>query len=265
MATARNGDVTLYFEAHGAGDETIVLVPGLGLTSRAWAGVVERLKTDYRVVAVDPRGAGQSDKPDVVYSGETNATDTRAIFDAAGIERGHFVGMSMGGMIGQEFAIRFPERVKSLVLASTYAACDAWSRRLFEVRRQMILELGLLDHFKLSIMFVFSPFAFRRMADEVAAIEASLTENPPDKKAYLRQMQFCMDHDTVDRLDQIKAPTLAVTGLHDILTSPIQGQELTEWIGGARYVEFPEASHGLIFEEVDEFSRLVREFVEEHR
>lgn len=265
MATAQNDGVALYFEEHGAGDETIVLVPGLGLTAGAWTEVVDQLKDDYRVVAVDPRGAGRSDKPDVPYTGETNAADMRAIFDAVGIERAHFVGMSMGGMIGQEFAIRFPERVKSLVLASTYAATDVWSQRLFEVRKQMILELGLLDHFKLSIMFVFSPFAFRRMADQVAAIEASLTENPPDKNAYLRQLQFCMDHDTIDRLGQIRAPTLVITGLHDILTSPIQGRELTDWISGARYVEFPEASHGLIFEEVDEFSRLVREFVEEHR
>lgn len=265
MTTARNDGVALYYEEHGAGDEVVVVVPGLGLTARAWTEVVERLKGDYRVVAVDPRGAGRSDKPDVPYTGETNAGDMRAVFDAAGIERGHFVGMSMGGMIGQEFAIRFPDRVKSLVLASTYAATDSWSRRLFEVRKQIILEIGLLDHFKLSIMFVFSPFAFRRMAAEVAAIEASLTENPPDKNAYLRQLQFCMDHDTIDRLDRIQAPTLVVTGLHDILTSPIQGKELTEWIAGARYVEFPDASHGLIFEEADDFSRLVREFVEEHR
>jgi 3-oxoadipate enol-lactonase len=265
MATAQNGGVGLYFEEHGAGNETIVLVPGLGLTARAWTGVIDELKSDYRVVAVDPRGAGRSDKPDIPYTGETSATDARAIFDAAGIDRGHFVGMSMGGMIGQEFAIRFPERVKSLVLASTYAALDAWSRRLFEVRKQMILELGLLDHFKLSIMFVFSPFAFRRMADQVAAIEASLTENPPDKNAYLRQLQYCMDHDTVGRLDQIRAPTLVVTGLHDILTSPIQGRELTDWIDGARYAEFADASHGLIFEEPGEFSRLVRDFVEEQR
>jgi 3-oxoadipate enol-lactonase len=265
MATAENDGVALYFEDNGAGDETIVLVPGLGLTSRAWAAVAEQLEPDYRVVAVDPRGAGGSDKPDVPYTGETNATDMRAIFDAAGIERAHFVGMSMGGMVGQEFAIRFPDRVKSLVLASTYAATDTWSQRLFEVRKQMILELGLLDHFKLSIMFVFSPFAFRRMADQVAAIEASLTENPPDKKAYLRQLQFCMDHNTIGRLRGIQAPTLVVTGLHDILTSPIQGRELTEWIDGARYVEFAGASHGLIFEEADEFSRLVREFVEENR
>ena len=93
MATARNDGVTLYFEEHGAGDETIVLVPGLGLTTRAWTQVVDGLKRDYRVVAVDPRGAGQSDKPDVPYTGETTATDMRAIFDAAGIERGHFVGI----------------------------------------------------------------------------------------------------------------------------------------------------------------------------
>jgi 3-oxoadipate enol-lactonase len=264
MAEAWNGDVRLYWEAHGGGDETIVLCPGLGLTTRAWTGVIEELKDGYRVIAVDPRGAGQSAKPDVPYTGETNAADMAAILDASDTDRSHFVGMSMGGMIGQEFAIRYPDRVKSLVLASTYAKTDSWSQRIFEVRKQMILELGLLDHFKLSIMFVFSPFAFREMADAVAAIELGLTQNPPNKNAYLQQMQFCMDVDTVDRLGHIRCPTLVTTGLHDILTSPIQGRELTEWIPGAEYVEFERASHGLIFEDVEGFSQLVREWAERH-
>ena len=261
MPVARNGEVGLYYEEHGAG-ETIVLVPGLGLTTRAWTGVIAQLSPSYRVVAVDPRGVGRSDKPDVPYTGKTNADDMAAIFDAAGIERAHFVGMSMGGMIGQEFAIHHPGRVKSLVLASTYAATDSWSQRLFEVRKRLIEDVGLLFHFKLSIMFVFSPFAFRTMADQVAAIERGLTENPPDQRAYLRQLQYCMDHDTVDRLSQIRVPTLVTTGLHDILTSPIQGRELAEWIPGAEYVEFPTASHGLIFEDVEGFSQLVRDWVE---
>jgi 3-oxoadipate enol-lactonase len=265
MPEARNGDVTLYWEVHGAGDETIVLCPGLGLTTLAWTGVIEQLKDGYRVIAVDPRGAGRSAKPDIEYDGETNAADMVATLDASETDRAHFVGMSMGGMIGQEFAIRHPDRVKSLVLASTYAKTDSWSQRLFEVRKQMIIELGLLAHFKLSIMFVFSPFAFRRMADAVATIERGLTENPPDKNAYLRQLQFCMDVDTVDRLGQIRCPTLVTTGLHDILTSPIQGRELAEWIPGAEYVEFEHASHGLIFEEVEGFSQLVRDWVERHR
>jgi 3-oxoadipate enol-lactonase len=262
---AQNSGVTLHWEEHGAGDETLVLCPGLGLTTRAWSGVIERLRSEYRVIAVDPRGAGQSAKPDVPYTGETNAADMAAILGEAAADRAHFIGMSMGGMIGQEFAIRYPDRIKSLMLASTYARTDSWSQRLFEVRKQMILELGLLDQFKLSIMFVFSPFAFRRMADTVAAIERELTENPPDEAAYLRQLQFCMDVDTVDRLHQIRCPTLVTTGLHDILTSPVQGRELADWIPGAEYLEFEHASHGLIFEEVEEFSKVVRDWVERQR
>lgn len=265
MPDARNGDVTLYWEEAGSGDETIVFCPGLGLTTRAWATVVTEFVASYRVVTVDPRGAGQSAKPDIPYTGETNADDMRVIFEAAGIERGHFVGMSMGGMIGQEFAIRYPECVKTLVLASTYAATDVWSQRIFEIRERMIVEWGILDQFKLSVMFVFSPFAFRTMAGQVATIERALTENPPDTKAYLRQLQFCKNHDTIERLGLIRAPTLVTTGLHDILTSPIQGRELADRIPGARYVEFAEASHGLIFEEPAGFSRLLMDFVEEHR
>jgi len=258
---ARNGDVDIYYEVHGgAGGDAVLLVPGLGLTTRGWAGVTENLARDHRVIVVDPRGAGQSSKPDVEYNGDTNAADMLAVVDAAGAERVHFVGMSMGGMIAQEFALHHPERVASLVLASTYAAVDDWSRRLFEVRRMIIERIGLVEHFKLSIMFVFSPFAFRAMADQVRRIEEGLTKNPPDQAAYLRQMQYCVDHDTRDRLSQIRCPTLVATGLHDILTSPIQGRELAGWIDGAEYVEFEGASHGLIFEEIEEFSDLVRTF-----
>jgi pimeloyl-ACP methyl ester carboxylesterase len=261
MPHASNGSIRIYYEESGKGDEVIVLIPGLGLTTLAWSGVTRALSEDFRVIAVDPRGAGQSDKPDIEYTGRLNADDMVAVLDAAGVESAHIVGMSMGGMIGQELALNHPSRVRSLVLASTYAATDSWSQRLFEVRKQMILELGLLAQFKLSVMFVFSPYAFRRMENQVAAIENSLTTKPPDKNAYVRQMTYCMTHDTRDRLKQIRVPTVVATGHYDILTSPIQGRELAEGIPRAEYVEFPEASHGLIFEEVESFSKFVRDFV----
>lgn len=261
MPYAKNDGVRLYYEAIGSGEETVVLIPGLGLSGSAWGTVTTNLAADFRVLTIDPRGAGRSDTPDVPYTGTTNAGDLISVLDHARVKTANVVGMSMGGMMAQELALRYSDRVCTLVLASTYAATDAWSQRLFEVRETMIRELGILEQFKLSIMFVFSPFAFRRMADRVAAIEASLTANPPDTPAYLRQMTFCMDHDTRDRLAGIAAPTLVVTGLHDCLTSPLQGRELALAIPNAEYIEFAEASHGLIFEEEERFAELVRNHV----
>ncbi len=263
MSWAQSGPYRLYYEVRGEG-EPLALVPGLGLSTLAWAQMVPRLEDAYRLVVVDPRGAGQSDKPDMSYTGELFAEDLAAVLDDVGVDRAHIVGLSMGGMIAQEFSIRFPDRVGSLILLSTYMATDDWSRRLFEVRRTMIERLGLIEHFKLSIMFVFSPAAFRNIREQVRAIESALIDNPPDQRAYLRQVQYCLEHDTTDRLARITAPTLVVTGSHDILTSPLQGRELAGGIPGAEYREFPGASHGLWLEEGEAFAVLVKEFLAGH-
>ena len=260
MAYVNNAGVDLYYDVHGDG-EPVVFIPGLGLTAEAWGSVTSLLAEQVRVIVLDPRGAGRSDKPDVPYTPLSLAQDLVSILDAAEVERGHVVGLSMGGMIAQELGIRFPDRVASLVLLSTYAAPDDWSRRLFEVRRLMIERLGLLDHFKLSIMLVFSPVAFREMGDQVEAVERRLRDNPPDTSAYLRQLQYCLDHDTTDRLNRISAPTVVVTGSNDILTSPLQGRDLAEGIPGAIYREFEGASHGLWVEKADAVADMIRDWV----
>jgi 3-oxoadipate enol-lactonase len=167
-------------------------------------------------------------------------------------------------VIAQEVAIRCPERVKSLLLVSTYAAVDDWSRRVLEMRRSMIERLGLADHFRLSVLFVFSPKAFRTMRDWIAGLEQALAERPPDQAAYLRQLDFCLAHDASQQLAAVSVPTLVLTGAEDILTSRFQGRELAGRIGGAEYREVPEASHGLVWEEPTLFAETVADFVRRH-
>lgn len=260
MPFAESGDCRLYFEDQGGGN-VIVLVPGLGLSADAWGVIAGKLVGSHRVVSVDPRGAGRSDKPDERYTGPMVAADLASILDAAQIETAHVVGLSMGGMIAQEFAIRYPDRLKSLVLASTYAATDDWSRRIFEVRRMIIERIGLLEQFKLSVLTVTSPSTFRTKPEVVEGFERGLIDNLPDKSAYLRQLQYCMDHDTHDRLSAIRVPTLVVTGSDDILTSRFQGRELAEGIPGAEFREVPGGSHVFLFEEPDLFAQTVLEFI----
>lgn len=260
MAFAQSGGTRIYFEVHGSGD-TLVLIPGLGGSTRQLAQIGETLRSDYRVVLVDPRGAGQSDKPDISYDAPLLAADVVAVLDQIAEPLAHLVGISFGGMIAQELAIRQPSRVRSLVLASSYAASDSWTDRMWEVRENMIRRLGMADHFRLALMFLFSPRTFQTEAATVQAIEAAFAGSPPDPVAYLRQLQFCRTHDSRDRLSSIRAPTLVVTGAEDILSSPLQGRELAAGIPGAAYREIPEASHLFMLSQPNFFAGIVRDFI----
>jgi 3-oxoadipate enol-lactonase len=262
MTFAISGDSRLYFEDRGQRNaNTVVLIPGLGLTGSAWAAVADRLADAYRILTIDPRGAGRSDKPDTEYTVADVAEDLRAILDTANVTDAHVVGLSMGGMIAQDLAIRFPDRVRTLTLLSTYAAPDDWSRRLFEVRKMIIERIGLAEQFRLSILTVSSPLTFRSNPEVIASVEHALVDNLPDERAYLRQLEYCMNHDARDELRKIRIPTLVLTGSEDLLTSPFQGRELAAAIVGAEYREVQGRSHVLVFEDPDEVVAEVRRFI----
>ena len=260
MPYARNGSASLFFDVRGDGEETVVLIPGLGLPGVAWSTVTDRLERRYRVVVVDPRGSGASDKPDEPYTADLVATDLRSVLDATDTPAAHVIGLSMGGMIAQDFAVHFPARVRSLVLLSTFSAPNQWFTRLFEARRDLIEKVGIADHFRVFLMFVFSPFAFRDIPDTITHIEESLEQSPPDTSAYLRQIDYCLAHDASDQLEGIRAPTLVITGTHDFTTPPDLGRELAARVPNARFVEFEDASHGLWLEFSDKLVEVCERF-----
>lgn len=261
MPEVTRGQVSLHYESGGSG-ATIVLVPGLGMSCGVWADARARLEPSYRVIAVDPRGSGQSAKPPGPYTGADAADDLAAILDAEGVEQAHVVGMSMGGLIAQEVALCHPARVRSLVLVSTYAAADEWFRRAMSFRREVIERIGFAEQFRLAVLFVFSPKAFRTIPDFIAGLERRIAENPPEQEAYVAQLDYCLAHDATSRLGGVRAPTLVLTGSEDFLTSRFQGQQLAELIPGAEYREVPGASHGFVWEEPELFASLVSGFVD---
>lgn len=260
---AEHGGVRLWFEERGEG-EPIVLIPGLGLTAAAWAEVGAELESGHRLCIAEPRGSGRSDGPDEPYSGTVLADDLAAVLDAAEMDSSHVVGMSMGGMIAQEFGLRHPGRARSLTLVSTYAAADGWSRRVFEVRRTVLERIGLVEHFRMALLFIYSPWTFEGMQERILDTERSLAESPPDRTAYLRQLEFILGFDARDRLGRIRSPALVVSGEWDLLTPAYHGREIAERIPGARFVQVPEASHALIWEQPATVAELVAGFVDLH-
>ena len=236
-------------------------MPGLGGSTRQLERIAATLAKTHRVISVDPRGGGQSDKPDNVYGADVLAQDMVSVLDDAGVDQAHFVGISFGGMIGQELAIRHTGRVKSLCLFSSYAASDVWTDQMWTVREMLIQKLGLDAHFQMAIMFLFSPEAMHRQAELIEQMKAGFKANPPHLAGYQRQMAYCRHHDAMARLEQIRVPTLVVNGDEDILAAPRMGRQLANLIPGARFEQAAQAAHLYMLSEPDRFAKTIRDFI----
>lgn len=264
MPHADNSGTRIHYEVGGSGSEPVVLLGGLGQPGAAWGPVAELLQRSYRVIVVEPRGCGDSDTPDEPYTPEIVAADLEAVMDAESVDAAHFVGLSMGGMMVQDFVLRFPERVRSMVLLSTLATPDQWFTRLFTVRRDLIHRIGIQEHLRVYFMFVFSPSSFRKIPDRIAGVEAALRKRPPNEAAYLRQVEYCLQHDASRALGAVRAPTLVITGSHDSLCPVPLGIELAAAIPGAEYRQWEGASHALWLEHSDELVAACDEFIRAH-
>lgn len=260
MLFASNEDVRIAYDVLGDSDQVVVLVPGLGLAGVTWNAVAEHLRASFKLVVVDPRGSGASDAPDVPYTAETVADDLAAVLDDAGVDRAHIVGLSMGGGISQDFAIKYPARVQSLTMISTWASSDDWFTRLMQFRRDLIRRAGIKEQFRISFMLISSPFAFRAIPDQLNALEAAMHENPPREHAYLRQIDYCIQHNRTDELRRLNVPALVITGSHDFLTPPTLGKELAAALDG-QYEEIDQGSHCLTIETPAKIAESISNFV----
>ena len=118
MAMTRVGNVNLYCEEWGSG-EPLLLIMGMGANATDWEPQIQTLRKEHRLIAFDNRGSGRSDRPDEPVTMERLADDAVALLDSFGVERCHIFGMSMGGMIAQELALRHPQRLLTLILGAT--------------------------------------------------------------------------------------------------------------------------------------------------
>ncbi|UCH51758.1 MAG: alpha/beta hydrolase, partial [Chloroflexota bacterium] len=120
MPVTKVGDINIYYESHGDG-EPLLLINGYGQYSGQWARLIPSLSHEYRTIAFDNRGTGQSDKPRMTYTMKMMAADAKGVLDALGIDQAHVFGVSMGGMITQTFALDYPGKVISLILGCTHS------------------------------------------------------------------------------------------------------------------------------------------------
>src|SRR5258707_4306417 len=187
-------DAELYYETHGRGPP-LFLVPGLGGDGRFGGDNVAELAEKFTVVVHDHRGTGRSTLSKITYSVEQMADDALQLIEGLGYARVHWCGHSTGGAMGQVLAIEQPERIDRLVLSSTWARTDAFFRRLFEVRSQMLRELGPAAYLKASALALNMPSWVRDHDGDLSAAEARANETIPVPEIVLSRVAAIVAHD----------------------------------------------------------------------
>jgi len=257
----------LYYEVHGDGPP-LLLVMGIGYDSSLWTlAQVPALSTQFQVVLVDNRDAGRSSRASHPYRIADMADDLAGLLDALGIQRSHLLGLSMGGMIAQEFALRHADRLDRLVLTGTGAAPARSAADAIHIWRWVKANDPTGEVFgEQQLVSLFSA-AFLRDHQGVLDTADLLASNPypMSPEAYARQADAYGQFDALDRLGAITAPTLVIVGEQDLLTPPWIAREVADAIPEARFEVICGAgsSHVVPIERPDDFNRLVSDFLAE--
>jgi 3-oxoadipate enol-lactonase len=259
MPFADNQGTRIYWDEQGTG-APVLLIMGLGYPSAMWHRTRPALSASYRTIALDNRGAGQSEVPPGPYSIALMASDAAAVLDAAGVPRAHVFGMSMGGMIAQEFALQYPGRVQSLILGCTAAGgpnakrAEPAALEMLKASSQMSREQAA----EAAIPFIYDAATPRHLIDEDIARRRAW---PPNPAGYLAQLQAILAWESFSRLPQMTAPTLVIHGQADRLVPPGNGELIAARIPGAQLVLLERASHLFSTDQPEAARRAIFEFL----
>jgi len=250
------------YEIHGAGDP-LVLVNGLGSDLTEWLYQIPIFSARYRVIAFDNRGAGKSGAPPGPYTTAQMADDAAALLNELGIVRAHFLGVSLGGMIAQQIALRHPGTVDRLVLACTAPGGAHSIRPSPEAMAAFARDpyADLEAQIRRTIPYLYTERYCRERPEEVEAFVGRRLAVPADPAGTAAQLSAAVGHDAGERLAQIAVPVLVITGTEDLLVPPENSRRIAERIPGARLVLLPGAPHRLFAENADTFNREVLAFL----
>jgi pimeloyl-ACP methyl ester carboxylesterase len=251
------------YEVRGDGPP-LLLIHGLGYDRFGWGSLPDLLAEDFRIVLFDNRGVGDSDVPEGPYAVPQMVEDAIAVLDAAGIDRAHVLGVSLGGYIAQELALAHPDRLDRLVLASTAPGgarsvpmpakgVDAFGR-FPTLERQAGLRLMVENSL--------GEYGVREQPELVDEIYAYRLERGPTLAGWQAQAYAGATFDAYDRAAEIAAPTLVLQGTGDNVVDPRNAELLAELIPKARLELVPDRGHLLVWQEAERIAPIVKEFLQ---
>ncbi len=262
-ATIQANGIAMRYSDEGPKDAPVVMMShSLSAELAMWAPQAEALKGDYRVIRYDTRGHGGTDAPVGPYSLDMLGKDAVALMDALGLGKVHWVGLSMGGMIGQTVALAAPERLQTLTLADTSSgyppeAVAGWAERIAGARKN-----GMAAGVEATIDRWFSPGFVKSAAAIVDPVRDMIRKTPVE--GYCGCGAAIAQLNVTPRLGAIKAPTLVIVGEDDPGTPVAMSEIMAKGIPGAELVILPVARHLANLEDPKGFNDALLAFLKRH-
>jgi 3-oxoadipate enol-lactonase len=245
----------------------ILLLTGLGAKRLGWYRQLAVFGREYRTIAIDLRDTGDSDPVRRPYTAADLADDAASVLRALGVAQAHIVGISMGGFVALELALRHPGAVATLVLVSTSAGgLRSWPPlrgiKMLVGRRTPGADIG--DLARKSYANLMARGYAASHPEDMACIATIARYRPMTSAAYYRQLWAAIRHNVGRRLRDIAMPTLVIHGDEDPLMPTANGRRLAQAIPGARLRIYPQTGHIPIIERAGDFNRDVLAFFADH-
>ena len=262
MATARANGIDLYYEVHGEG-EPLLWIGGLGANVREIPYLVDAYSKHYRFIAYDGRGCGRSTKPEEDYTIAGLADDAAALLDTIGVQSAYVYGSSMGGMVAQELALLYPERVRALILGCTTPGAVRGARPTAETVQKMVHNQSLTGDEALEAGWELGYSRAYIAANRASLLERAraAAEFAAPREAYLRQVIASAKHDTYERLEQIQCPVMIIHGSDDVMIPVENAWLLKRHIPHAEVMILEGMGHGYNLEAQAQADALVLGFL----
>lgn len=256
MPFFKNEDIRLFYEDIGEG-KPLLLLHGLTSNHQMFYREIGYLKDKFRLIALDSRGHGESDRPDE-FTLDDHISDTIALLDHLELDSVNILGISMGSYIAQGVAIRQPERVKKLILAATKSFGEQSSMaEMFDRYKEELEGMSIPEKLAISSKYIFhDQDAVNVWQKEISKRSRLLTnDQQAAAAAALREFDFRND------LERISAETLVISGKHDGLNPPEKGRETAVLIPNSDYMEFQDSGHAPNVEQDRLFLGVVEQFL----
>ena len=254
------------YDQQGTG-EPLILIPYTAADYACYAFQVTDYAKHFTCISLDPRGAGETDKPEGTYTTELFADDVAAFMQALGIQKAHIWGLSLGAAVGMWLASKYPEKVTTLSLHSGWPKTDPFLKAAVESWQVMAKGLGSVPEMVIQGIFLycFTPELYAARSDYIKALSDFVRGRPAQPlDAFMRQSHAVIAHDAESQLGKITAPTQVTFGRHDIVTSTRFADPLTHNIKNTELLIFEGCAHAAIYEKVDEFNQTTLDFLQRH-
>jgi 3-oxoadipate enol-lactonase len=255
-------DIKIHYQEEGSGFP-FILIHGLNGDLTGWALVMPEFAKHHRTIALDVRGHGESGKPDQPYSIKEFSEDLHEFLHRLQIPKAHLLGLSMGGAIAQQFALDHPEKIRSLILVSTFSYIDDQAHRAFIRLRQSLLAGGYSAFFDEVVKLAFTPEYISANPGPIADLRAKRIKiNSP--VAIGRATDACLAFDLKNEISKIALPLLIVSGKQDVFTPIHLAEQIHHSIRGSEWKIIEGVGHNLHVEKADRLAQLVLEFLSRH-